>query len=449
MSSPSRPSSTTVHHLVLSFCFLSAFLSYYVQFEGLYSRRGVAPLLSTFELDFGSFAFSILDAHLVQLLCFLGVVVSSLAVTDSARRPLYFPLLTLSYHQLMSSSSTSNAPFYNFQWDALLQEAGFAASVESLLSSPLLLGASSSGASSSLPTHLTRLVTFKLMFMSFLAKVQSRCPTWLHLTALEFHYATQPLPTFLSWHALNHLPPILHRASVAATLIIEGAAPLLLLFPTVATRSFGAKLQIALQLLIAATGSYTFFNLLTGGLAAGCWEGSDWSDWGRSRAGAPSAARRVLSIAEVLLATLALAYCASSMFALGSYSAAPVSVASPPSSGLLSVLALRYNPAPSTVDAIAEAVIPAAVNFAVGHALLVGAKDTALASLSRDWLRALKTAAVAPIVAAALCGIALPLYTLTNGLRERNLGDGARGVVPRIGSAVYFGAGGMGAMSFR
>ncbi|GMH98546.1 hypothetical protein TrVE_jg5855 [Triparma verrucosa] len=119
---------------------------------------------------------------------------------------------------------------------------------------------------------------FKLMFMSGLVKIQSNCPTWLNLTALEYHYATQPLPTPLSWHALNLINPFLQRLSVAATLVIEIGAAFLLLAPTKDVRELGCKIQIFLQILIAFTGSYTFFNLLTVAMCFGVWEGE--SDFG-------------------------------------------------------------------------------------------------------------------------------------------------------------------------
>lgn len=91
---------------------------------------------------------------------------------------------------------------------------------------------------------------FKLMFMSGLVKIQSNCPTWLNLTALEYHYATQPLPTPLSWHALNLINPFLQRLSVAATLVIEIGAAFLLLAPTKDVRELGCKVRQRVLLLL-------------------------------------------------------------------------------------------------------------------------------------------------------------------------------------------------------
>ena len=100
------------------------------------------------------------------------------------------------------------------------------------------------------------------MLMSGVVKIQANCPTWQNLTALEFHFATQCLPGPLAWYA-HQLHPLILRLSVAATLVIEVPMAFLLIAPFASMRSFGAKLQILLQIMILLTGNYNFFNLLT------------------------------------------------------------------------------------------------------------------------------------------------------------------------------------------
>ena len=114
---------------------------------------------------------------------------------------------------------------------------------------------------------LLRFVCFKLMLMSGAVKIQSECPTWLGLTALDYHFDTQPLPTPLAWWASTHVPREVKRFGVAATLAIEGPLTLLLVAPFRRARTVGAYSQLLLQAMIAATGNYTFFNLLTVALA--------------------------------------------------------------------------------------------------------------------------------------------------------------------------------------
>jgi len=107
-----------------------------------------------------------------------------------------------------------------------------------------------------------RFLLFKLMFMSGVVKIQSNCPTWLNLTALEYHFATQCLPSPLSWY-LHQLHPFILRLSVAMALFIEIPASFLLLAPNITWRRIGAILQILLQVMIMLSGNYNFFNLLT------------------------------------------------------------------------------------------------------------------------------------------------------------------------------------------
>lgn len=79
---------------------------------------------------------------------------------------------------------------------------------------------------------------------------------------IQYHFATQPLPSALAWYS-HQLHPILLRLGVAATLLIELPATLLLVCPNHTWRIWGAILQGLLQLMIIATGNYNFFNLLT------------------------------------------------------------------------------------------------------------------------------------------------------------------------------------------
>jgi hypothetical protein len=102
---------------------------------------------------------------------------------------------------------------------------------------------------------------FRLVFSSGLVKLLSGDPAWRGLTALTFHYETQPLPTWPAWYA-HQLPGWFHRLSAVVMFAIELIAPFLIAGPR-RLRHLGAALLIALQALIALTGNYAYFNLLT------------------------------------------------------------------------------------------------------------------------------------------------------------------------------------------
>ena len=67
------------------------------------------------------------------------------------------------------------------------------------------------------------------MFASGLVKIRSGDVAWTQLTALNYHYFTQPLPHFLSWFA-HHLPAWLDKCAVFMMLIIELLVPFALFF---------------------------------------------------------------------------------------------------------------------------------------------------------------------------------------------------------------------------
>src|SRR5690606_14155763 len=91
------------------------------------------------------------------------------------------------------------------------------------------------------------------------AKLQSGDPSWRDGSALATHHETTPLPTPLGWYA-HQLPPALHGASTRAALGLELGAPFLACGPR-RVRTLGFGLLNGLQLGIAATGNYGFFNL--------------------------------------------------------------------------------------------------------------------------------------------------------------------------------------------
>jgi hypothetical protein len=115
------------------------------------------------------------------------------------------------------------------------------------------------------------------MFLSGVVKLESGDPTWRHLTALTFHYQTQPLPTVLAWYA-QKLPAWFQVGSCAAMFAIELVAPLFIPAPRPLRHSAALALA-SLQVVIALTGNYAYFNLLSVGLCLTCLD----DDWWRRR----------------------------------------------------------------------------------------------------------------------------------------------------------------------
>ena len=123
---------------------------------------------------------------------------------------------------------------------------------------------------------LVRWLAFRLMFLSGVVKLASHDPTWRDWTALEYHYQTQPLPTWTSWY-IHQMPAWFHWLSVGFMFYAELIAPFFVFGPR-PIRLVGFASLVLLQFLIAATGNYGFFNLLAIVICLCILDDRDW-EW--------------------------------------------------------------------------------------------------------------------------------------------------------------------------
>ncbi|HVN34162.1 MAG TPA: lipase maturation factor family protein [Casimicrobiaceae bacterium] len=237
----------------LGLVYAAAFASLAVQIEGLVGHDGILPFAGFLEAahrGLGAPAYWILptlfwfDASDTALFAgtVAGVLLGLLVVVDRWTRPALIGafVLYLSY-------TYAGQDFMSFQWDSLLLEAGFLAI--------FLTGGSR------VVVWLFRWLVFRYLFLAGAVKLLSGDETWRTLTALDYHFWTQPLPTPLAWYAAKLPQPIL-AAGTAATLAIELLLAFLVFLPRL-PRALAAWCVVAFQALIVATGNYNFFNLLT------------------------------------------------------------------------------------------------------------------------------------------------------------------------------------------
>jgi hypothetical protein len=100
----------------------------------------------------------------------------------------------------------------------------------------------------------------RIMFVSGVVKILSGDETWRDLTAMQYHFETQPIPTPLAWY-MHHLPPWINKGNVLGMFVSELIAPLFMFGPR-ALRLGGAALMFSLHFFIALTGNYTFLSYL-------------------------------------------------------------------------------------------------------------------------------------------------------------------------------------------
>jgi lipase maturation factor 1 len=252
---------------LLGLVYVISFLSLRVQILGLVGSRGIMPasvLLQLAQRNFGAASHRLFptlawlsssDASL-KLLCSVGALLGLLVLLGLATRP----ALVLAWVFYLSLF-TVGRDFLSFQWDLLLLEAGF---LSIFLASWRLVDSprrSSSLSSKTTMLWLGRWLLFRLMFLSGSVKLLSGDSSWRNLTALQFHYWTQPLPTPVAWYAAQ-LPAWFQKTSVIGVFVLELGVPFLVFAPRRLRRG-GALLIAVFQLIIAVTGNYAFFNLLT------------------------------------------------------------------------------------------------------------------------------------------------------------------------------------------
>src|SRR5438067_4723513 len=259
----------------LGLTYLVAFVSLWIQVDGLVGSNGVSPLnqfLPAVYERFGSTAYSLLPTlcwvdssnGFLHFLCGGGVVLSLLLILGIA------PVLSLVVLFIFYLSLTiAGQTFLSFQWDILLLETGFL----SIFLAPWRLwprelmwwlGSATSATASPVSRaglFLLKVLLFKLMLMSGVVKLTSGDDCWWNLTALDYHYWSQPLPTVFGWWA-DKSPEWFKHFSVAFCLFVEIIVPSFIWAPR-RPRLIAAGLMIFLQLVIAFTGNYCFFNLLT------------------------------------------------------------------------------------------------------------------------------------------------------------------------------------------
>ncbi len=238
---------------LLGFIYLAAFISFGVQIVGLIGSNGLLPLQTTLDQlqqHPGTavywqipmlFWFFPADGFL-QFSCLIGALLSCLLIFNLFQRGALIVLYLL-YLSLFYAGQT----FMAFQWDLLLLETGFLA----IFLNP----------ASRLVVWLYRWLIFRFMFLGGLVKILSHDPNWDGLTALNYHFETQPLPTVFAWYA-HHLPESVLMSGAALTLIVELVLPFFIFTPR-RFRMAAACCFIIFQSLIILTGNYNFFNLLT------------------------------------------------------------------------------------------------------------------------------------------------------------------------------------------
>ncbi|KAF3363340.1 Uncharacterized protein PHSC3_000094 [Chlamydiales bacterium STE3] len=241
---------------LLGVCFFFAFFSLSQQILGLYGSQGILPIDDYMHVArqkikahrFGTlptlFWFKSSD-KMIKTCVDAGIIFSLLVILGVF--PAFF--LTLLCILYLSFISVGNE-FLSYQWDALLIETGFLGVLYAIQSPPPIM-----------VVYAARFLLFRFIFSSGIVKLLSGCLEWRSLNAMKYHFETQPLPNRGGYY-LHQIASRLTKILTLSVYFLELIVPFFI-FGGSFLRLFAAASLSLFQLLLMATGSFAFFNLLT------------------------------------------------------------------------------------------------------------------------------------------------------------------------------------------
>ncbi|MFB6242311.1 MAG: lipase maturation factor family protein [Candidatus Nanosalina sp.] len=240
----------------LAFTYLLAFICVKRQYIPLLGENGITPFTEfTDRVDFweSPSLFFFLDSdRFIEIGAWLGILLSTVALLGLPQQlgtgitAAVFLMLWTLYLSYVNVGRI----FYGFGWESMLTEAGFLA---------VFLGASGT-ATPDLVIWLIRWMLFRVMFGAGLIKLRGD-DTWNNLTALNYHYETQPMPNPLS-HFLHNMPEKWHKFETAATHFIQLVVPLFFFAPQ-PFAAIAGLLTIGFHLVLMIGGNYSWLNSLS------------------------------------------------------------------------------------------------------------------------------------------------------------------------------------------
>jgi hypothetical protein len=249
--------------------------AYWAQLSGLAGLHGLEPIAQTVAwlqdharfLDAPSLCWLSGSNAMLEALCAVCVVCSLLIVFD-IQAPFALGGLFVAWASLVNVGE----PFLSFQWDILLCEAAACSIPYAIFKSrPPPLWA----------RLLVALGAAKVTLESGIVKLTAGDSSWWpDLTALTYHYWTQPLPSWTSVF-LDRLPLGVHQAACLIMFVLELGFPLLAFVPFKRARIVCALGMIALQAGLAFAGNYSYFNLLAATLCVPLFDDKEPSPRGR------------------------------------------------------------------------------------------------------------------------------------------------------------------------
>lgn len=246
---------------LLGVVYFFMFFPFLFQIRALIGKEGILPvksLLEIYQTNLGKWRY-----YWIPSVFWLGASDAALVAVPAAGSLLaiflalgYYPALLLPILIFLHLSIiTAGQDFLSFGWEMLFCEISFNAFLISLTNDYNLAAWFS-----------INLLLFRFHFKSGTSKLQSGDPSWRDLTALKYHYETQPIPNAVAWY-IHKLPLWFHKFSTALVLFVEIVVPFGI-FGGEMLRLLTFIPLFLLQAAICLSGNYSYLNYLTAVLVA-------------------------------------------------------------------------------------------------------------------------------------------------------------------------------------
>lgn len=242
---------------LIGLIYLFAFFPFLFQIKGLIGESGILPLSN--YLDYYRRVIPIKkrlwylpsvfwwrsDDRALMAVIWAGVILSLLLIAG-----VFPPLLLLLLYVLYISVVSAGQDFLSFGWEGLLLETTVHAFLLSwtVIPNPVVWIS-------------VNFLLFRFFFQAGLIKLKTHDRTWRDLTAVAYHYQSQPLPNTIAWY-VHKLPLWFQKGSTFLMFVLELVAPFGIFF-TEEIRLFTFFALFLLQWAIWVTGNFSFLNHLS------------------------------------------------------------------------------------------------------------------------------------------------------------------------------------------
>lgn len=241
---------------LLGVIYFIVFFPFLFQMKGLFGHNGIQPI--PLYLNLIKRRFDRRRYYLVPTLfwinasdtALMALVWSGIAISILLILGIVPPLMLLLLYILHLSLVAAGQDFLSFGWELFLLEITCNTLFLSLTSPP-----------NPFIWISLNLLLFRFFFQAGVSKIFSRDVNWRNLTAIWYHYQSQPLPNTIAWYVYK-LPLGMHKFTTALMFFIELVVPFFI-FGTEEMRLIAFIFFVGLQLSIWFTGNFSYLNHLT------------------------------------------------------------------------------------------------------------------------------------------------------------------------------------------